>query len=93
MHAKLHSKTTGIPEMFRRRISFDEAPIARCSHSPPQEFHLSDHSSDEVDKEGFLGAQEFAPLFIPPVLNDYVLDEFDSSPKTYYVGFITKPQD
>ena len=89
----LHSKTTAIPEKSHCRITFGKAPIERCSHSPPQELHLSDHSSDEFDEEDFLGAEEFTPLLIPPVLNDYVLVEFDTSPKTYYVGFITKPQD
>ena len=90
---QLHSKSTVIPEKSRRRISFTAAPIAQCSHTSPQELHLSDHSSDEVDEEDLLGAQEFSPLLNPPVLNDYVLVEFDTSPKTYYVGFITKPED
>ena len=50
----------------------------------------SDHSSDEIDEDLFTNKNQFEPLLTKPKGDDYVLVEFHTEPKVYYVGKIKR---
>ena len=55
---------------------------------------LSDHSSEYLsDSSKTSETANFPELNKPPEVNDFVLIEFNTLPKKYYVGKITKPED
>ena len=54
---------------------------------------LSDHSSEYLsDSSKTSETANFPELNKPPEVNDFVLIEFNTLPKKYYVGKITKPE-
>ena len=54
----------------------------------------SDHSSDELDEDSFTGPKkDFSPLPNNPKTNDFVIVEFSTEPKIYFVGKITSEID
>ena len=66
--------------------------LVESSSDEADEIMCSDHSSD---KESLMGKnpEQFAGLERDPCVVEFVLVEFDTSPKTYYVGQITKEMD
>ena len=55
---------------------------------------LSDHSFEYLsDSSKTFETTNFPELNKPPEVNNFVLIEFNTLPKKYYVGKITKPKD
>ena len=74
----------------RRKIVVSET--SSCSEVQPI---LSDHSSDEIDEEDLVGVRNktFKPLERDPKVKEFVLVEFDSTPRIYYIGQIVKKRE
>lgn len=76
------------PGIKRRKIVLSET-----SSSEEEEPLLSDHSSDEIVEEDLFGVpnKTFKPLERNPKVMEFVMVEFDTTPKTYYIAY--RPDD
>ena len=69
--------------------------VSETSSFSEEEPILSDHSSDEIDEEDLVGVRNktFKPLERDPKVKEFVLVEFGSTPRIYYMGQIVKERD
>lgn len=84
--ARLSNKSTTRKSKPRKLVFEEES-------SSEDELEFSDHSSDDLDEDGSNEHSGFPSLEEEPKENDYILAEFNTSPKKYYVGMITKGKD
>ena len=82
---------SGLRPVIKRR----EIVVSDTSYSSEVEPILSDHSSDEIDEKDLVGVRNkiFTPLERDPKVKEFVLVEFDSTPRIYYIGQIVKKRD
>ena len=81
---------SGLRPVIKRR----EIVVSETSFSEVEPI-LSDHSSDEIDEEDLVGVRKktFKSLERDPKVKEFVLVEFDSTPRIYYIGQIVKKKE
>ena len=80
------------PIKAKRKLAIAPQILSSSSddESDAPEKLTSDHSSDEIDEDLFTNKNQFEPLLTKPKGDDYVLVEFHTEPKVYYVGKIKR---